>query len=212
MTGGRIRAGQATLEYRIDDTIPAVRNCDLHAARHEFGIDDPFEFSRNHWAIKDVDLFQALLRLGSRPRQRPQVFRLDEIERIDPDLVSVMMPFDAGFNATYRAIRQAAEAAGYRCQRADEIWERAEIIADVVSLIDRSSVVICDCTGRNANVYYEMGIAHTLGREVIPITQTEADIPFDIRHIRHVSYLPNREGRRGLSDALQQRLEFLRAR
>ncbi|MBB5731004.1 hypothetical protein FHS99_003518 [Sphingomonas prati] len=208
----RIRGGQATLEYRLDDRIPPIRNCDIYAVREEFGIDDAWEFSRNHWAIKDVDLFQALLRLRTQARQRPQVFTLDEVERIDPDLVSVMMPFDAGFNSTYSAIRRAAEAAGYRCQRADEIWERAEVIADVVSLIDRSSVVICDCTGRNANVFYEMGIAHTLGREVIPITQSEADIPFDIRHIRHVRYLPNREGRRGLSDELQQRLEFLRAR
>lgn len=211
LTGCRIRGGQATLEYRLDDRILPIRNRDLHAARDEFGIDDAWEFSRNHWAIKDLDLFQVLLRLGARPRQQPQVFRLDEVERIDPDLLSVMMPFDAGFNSTYRAIRRAAEAAGYRCQRADEIWERAEVIADVVSLIDRSSVVICDCTGRNANVFYEMGIAHTLGREVIPITQNEADIPFDIRHIRHVPYLPNREGRRALSASLQQRLAFLRA-
>lgn len=212
LVGGRIRGGQATLEYRLDDRIPPIRNGDIHAARDEFGIDDAWEFSRNHWAIKDVDLFRTLLRLGTLPRQRPQVFRLNEVETIDHDLVSVMMPFDAGFDEVYRAIRRGVEAGGFRCQRADEIWERAEVIDDVVSLIDRSSVVICDCTGRNANVFYEMGIAHTLGREVIPITQAEADIPFDIRHIRHVRYLPNREGRRRLSDELQQRLEFLRAR
>ncbi|MDP1027759.1 hypothetical protein Q5H91_11080 [Sphingomonas sp. KR1UV-12] len=98
----RIRGGQATLEYRLDDRIRPIRNRDILAVREEFGIDDAFEFSRNHWAIKDVDLFQAMLRLGARARQRPQVFTLDEVETIDPDLVSVMMPFDAGFDSTYR--------------------------------------------------------------------------------------------------------------
>jgi hypothetical protein len=48
----------------------------------------------------------------------------------------------------------------------------------------RSRVVICDCTGRNPNVFYEIGIAHTLGREVILITQNPEDIPFDLRHLR----------------------------
>ena len=75
------------------------------------------------------------------------------------------------------------------------------IIQDVVSLIDKSRVVICDCTGRNANVFYEIGIAHTLGREVILITQNEADIPFDLRHLRYVKYLNNAEGRQVLCTA-----------
>jgi hypothetical protein len=82
----------------------------------------------------------------------------------------------------------------------------AAVIQDVVSLIDRSTVVICDCTGRNPNVFYEIGIAHTLGREVILITQAEADIPFDLRHLRYVRYLNNGEGLNALSTALQPRL------
>src|SRR6266700_3613748 len=44
-------------------------------------------------------------------------------------------------------------------------------------LIDRSRVVICDCTKRNPNVFYEIGIAYTLGRDVILITQNDADVP-----------------------------------
>jgi hypothetical protein len=80
---------------------------------------------------------------------------------------------------------------------------------DVVSLIDRSAVVIADCTGRNPNVFYEIGIAHTLGREVILITQVDADIPFDLRHLRYVSYLNNGEGLNALGMRLQARLSQL---
>jgi hypothetical protein len=96
-----------------------------------------------------------------------------------------------------------------RCRRADEIWESPAIIQDIVSLIDRSRVVICDCTGRNPNVFYEIGIAHTLGREVILITQIASDIPFDLRHLRYVHYLNNAEGLQTLCAALEKRLTAL---
>jgi hypothetical protein len=120
-----------------------------------------------------------------------------------------MMPFDAAFNDVYNSIREAAGNVGLRCRRADDIWENAAIIQDVVSLIDRSRIVICDCTGRNPNVFYEAGIAHTLGREVILITQSEHDIPFDLRHLRYVRYLNNAEGRTALVEALQSRMHTL---
>ena len=70
-------------------------------------------------------------------------------------------------------------------------------------------MVICDCTGRNPNVFYEIGIAHTLGREVILITQVDADIPFDLRHLRYVRYLNNGEGLQTLRERLQPRLAEL---
>jgi len=156
-----------------------------------------------------VDLYRVLLRNTQQRRQRPTVFQLTDYENIEPTLVSVMMPFDLAFNAVYATLQQAAKAAGLRCRRADDIWENPAIIQDVVSLIDRSKVVICDCTGRNPNVFYEIGIAHTLGREVILITQADADIPFDLRHLRYVRYLNNGEGLQTLRERLQPRLAEL---
>jgi hypothetical protein len=89
------------------------------------------------------------------------------------------------------------------------IWENAAVIQDAVSLIDRSKVVICDCTGRNPNVFYDIGIAHTLGREVVLITQAEADIPFDLRHLRYVQYLNNGECLNALGARPEPRLRDL---
>jgi len=40
----------------------------------------------------------------------------------------------------------------------------------------------------NSNVFYEIGIAHVFGKNVIIITSNEKDIPFDIHHIRHLLY------------------------
>jgi hypothetical protein len=125
---------------------------------------------------------------------------LSEYENIETTLVSAMMPFHPSFDAVYATLQRTAQTAGFRCQRADDIWENPLVIQDVVSLIDRSSLVICDCTGRNANVFYEIGIAHTLGREVILITQVREDIPFDVSHLRFVQYLNNGEGLNALSN------------
>jgi hypothetical protein len=50
-----------------------------------------------------------------------------------------------------------------------------------------------------------------LGREVILITQNEADIPFDLRHLRYVRYLNNAEGRQTLCSALEARFTTLLA-
>ncbi len=209
VTRSRVVNREVVFDYVLDPDVPPLENSLIHANRLALDMPQDFEFSRNHWAIKDVDLYRVLLRTVRPRRQRPSVFRIEEDERIEPELVSVMMPFDAGFNSVYESISAAAAAAGMRARRADDIWENPAIIQDVVSLIDRSRVVICDCTGRNPNVFYEAGIAHTLGREVILVTQADQDIPFDLRHLRYVRYLNNGEGRAALSATLQGRLETI---
>ncbi|OHV88810.1 hypothetical protein ORS3428_17640 [Mesorhizobium sp. ORS 3428] len=205
----RITGRDVSLEISFDPEVPPLRNSMMSANRVELNMPYDFEFSRNHWAVKDVDLYRFLLRNVRPRRQRPAVFQIPEHENIEPTLVSAMMPFDAGFNVVYDAIRQAADNAGLRCRRADDIWENAAIIQDVVALIDRSRVVVCDCSGRNPNVFYEAGIAHTLGREVILITQSEHDIPFDLRHLRYIRYHNNGEGRATMTQALQARMQAI---
>lgn len=205
----RITDRDVVLEISFDMEVPPLQNSMMYANRVELDMPYDFEFSRNHWAVKDVDLYRFLLRNVRPRRQRPTVFQIPEHENIEPTLASAMMPFDAGFDAVYDSIRQAAENVGLRCRRADDIWENAAIIQDVVALIDRSRVVVCDCSGRNPNVFYEAGIAHTLGREVILVTQSEHDIPFDLRHLRYVRYLNNAEGRDALTKALQARMQTI---
>jgi len=202
----RIADGEVVIEYSFDQTVPTLLNSTIHANKRDFDMPHDFEFNRGHWAVKDVDLFRTLLRVTRSQRQRPRVFNIPEHENIDTGLISAMMPFDLGFTPVYDSLRAMAERLRLRCRRADDIWEDAAIIQDVVSLIDRSRVVICDCTGRNPNVFYEIGIAHTLGREVILVTQSAADIPFDLRHLRFVTYLNNAEGRAGLCETLERRL------
>lgn len=205
----RIAGTEVSFEYMLDTEVPPLLNSLIFANRIALDMPHDFEFSRNHWAVKNVDLYRFLLRNVRPRRQRPTVFQIPEHEVIDPALASAMMPFDLSFNPVYDSIRGASENVGLRCRRADDIWEHAAIIQDVVSLIDRSRIVVCDCSGRNPNVFYEAGIAHSLGREVILITQSEHDIPFDLRHLRHIRYLNNAEGRAALTEALQSRMRTI---
>jgi hypothetical protein len=138
----------------------------------------------------------------------PTAFKIPD-KNPNPDLISVMMPFEAAMNSVYEKIQSAAKATGFACKRADDIWDDSTVIQDVFSLIFESYIVVCDFSGRNANVFYEAGIAHTLGKHVVPITQNPDDIPFDLRHHRYARYLNNNEGREALQNELETRFQTL---
>lgn len=137
--------------------------------------------------------------ISAKPSERkitfaPNVFQVPENSAIESDLVAVMMPFNAAFNTVHEGICRACSTAGYRCLRVDDIWEESTVIQDIFNLIFRAHVVVVDFTGKNPNVMYETGIAHTLGKHVVPISQSLDDVPFDMAHHRILKYLPNSEG------------------
>ena len=135
----------------------------------------------------------------------PDVFRIPD-KTVNPAMLSVMMPFEGRFSGTYTAIRNVCNRLGIDCRRADDIWDNSILIQDVFDLIFASRAVITDFTDRNPNVFYETGVAHTLGKIVIPITQSVGDIPFDLRHHRALTYLPNAEGLAKLEHDLEKKL------
>lgn len=209
-TGG----DEIALEYYFEAAIAPIPQSEIIRLATLLGVPDtrygPASFSRTHWAVKNIDLFHLLLtQRGENPRT-PRVFNLTTSQETDRNLLSAMMPF-AGFDATWEAIKRVAAENGMQAGRADNIWEHHEIIQDIVSLIDRSAIVICDCSGRNANVFYEIGIAHALGKQVILITRNAEDIPFDLVHLRNIRYLNNGEGIERLASDLNARVSTLRA-
>ena len=139
---------------------------------------------------------------------RPSVFEVPDKPQRD-ELVSVMMPFNAGFTGTYEAIKRVTKHMELDCKRADDIWDNSTILQDIFDLIFCAKVIVVDFSGRNPNVMYETGIAHALGKQIIPITQSINDIPSDIAHHRALVYLPNEEGYRDLSNKLYSRLKVI---
>ena len=227
----QVRPDEARFSYIFDDSFPPISWEQVKALEWDLAIDN-FELNRTHWALKDVELFDVLLENDQLPEDRllpvppegplrrymqparasievaPTAFRIPE-EPKDPRLVSVMMPFEAALDPVYTTIGKVCRELDLNCGRADDIFDHSEVIQDVFSLIYRSAVVICDFSGSNPNVYYEAGIAHTLGQPVVPLTQVQEHVTFDLRHHRFIQYLNNTEGLQALKPKLERRLRRL---
>lgn len=105
--------------------------------------------------------------------------------------IFVLMPFSEEFKAVYDDhILNVAKKLELTVSRADDFFAANSIISDIWDAINSAQIIIADCSGRNPNVFYELGIAHTLGKSVILIAQQKEnnDLPFDIRHIRGLFY------------------------
>ena len=123
--------------------------------------------------------------------------------------VFVAMPFGGSHSTeVYEdAIRPAIEACGLKCKRADEIFDTDVIIESIENDIRSCLLVVADLTGRNPNVFYEIGCARSLDKEVVLLTQKSDDVPFDLQHRRYISYEVTGRNLEKLRATLQKTLE-----
>ena len=111
-------------------------------------------------------------------------------EKID---VFVLMPFNAKMEEVYtNHIKKMGEELGVTILRADEIFSPKPFMEKVWDGICAAQIILADCTQKNPNVFYEIGIAHTVGKKVILITRSDKDIPSDIKHFDYIPYDPKR--------------------
>jgi len=102
----------------------------------------------------------------------------------------VIMPFRAESKYMYLYMKQHIEAQHHMvCERGDSSYDRAGILEKIQRYVQDADVIIADCTGRNPNVMYELGMAHMLKKPVILITSDEVEIaPTDIRSFEFIRY------------------------
>ncbi len=117
------------------------------------------------------------------------IFRARGVLR-DEKLCFVLMPFGPTWSRELfeNCIAPSVESTGLRAVRADDINSIDGIMEDVWKNILGARVVIADLTDRNPNVMYEVGIAHTVGKSVVLITQDIDYVPFDLRALRCIVY------------------------
>jgi hypothetical protein len=122
---------------------------------------------------------------------------------VKPRTCFVLMPFRDDLDPVYTDhIKVVCDELHIDCQRADDIFRNTAIIEDIWEAINTAHVIVADLTGKNPNVFYEVGVAHTVGKKVILITQSIDHVPFDLRHLRHVQYEYTPRG----MDAFEQQL------
>lgn len=123
----------------------------------------------------------------------------------------IIMPFESSLTKIYvDIIKPTIEKNGLEIKRADDFFTVGSVMADIWKRINQADFLIADLTGRNPNVYYELGIAHTLGKLIIMITQDIDDVPFDIRDKRIIKYSPRYDDVAVFERALAQSIEEIR--
>lgn len=101
----------------------------------------------------------------------------------------VIMPFGQPFDRYYLNIFvPAITAVGLKPLRADSIFSSSTIMADVWRFTRQAVVVLADVTGKNPNVFYELGLAHATGKPVVIVTNSLEDVPFDLKGLRVIEY------------------------
>jgi len=85
-------------------------------------------------------------------------------------------------------IKPVVDRYGYKSVRADEVSEPGVITAQIIQHLIDDDLVIADLTGKNANVFYELAVRHTLKKPVLLLIQTGEVIPFDVAQLRNISF------------------------
>lgn len=103
--------------------------------------------------------------------------------------VFVLMPFEDRFQTIYyNVIKPVVESLGYSVSKADENLSIGTVIEQIQQSIRDARLVVADVSGKNTNVFYELGYAHGLEQNVLIMTTNRDDVPFDISHIRYFQY------------------------
>lgn len=105
------------------------------------------------------------------------------------DTCFMMMPFGEWFDKYYQVIYvPAIKEAGFEPIRADELFTTGSVVEQIWEQIVKSKVLIAELTDKNANVFYELGLAHAAKKPVVFLAQKVDDVPFDLRHLRVIIY------------------------
>lgn len=108
----------------------------------------------------------------------------------DDNLCFVLMPFSEPYNSIYEnIIKPTVEKEGFQCLKSNDIFSTTSVIEDIWTNMNKATLIIAEITENNPNVMYELGICHTIGKDVMMITQKPGEIPFNFRHLRTYTYV-----------------------
>lgn len=142
----------------------------------------------------------------------PRDFFQAQAEEKETGLCFVLMPFADEYRQVYDGvIKPTLEQRGMACMRADDIYSPRPILITVMEQISKAELVIAELSGRNPNVFYEVGLAHLMkpNEAVVLLSRTMEDVPFDLRHLRLIIYEDSSDGFQRLKTELEKTLQSL---
>jgi nucleoside 2-deoxyribosyltransferase len=101
----------------------------------------------------------------------------------------VLMPFHEDYDDIYKmGIKETANTLDIKAERVDEQIFQEGILERIYRQIEAANIIVADMSDQNPNVFYEVGFAHAKEKLCILLTKDPADIPFDLKHHRHIVY------------------------
>ncbi|WP_317912501.1 hypothetical protein [Carnobacterium maltaromaticum] len=112
--------------------------------------------------------------------------KIDSIE-IDKELVLYLTPFSSygASDDVSDVVKKSVESLGLKFVRSDNEFSE-NIFMHIMELISKANIIIANIDGRNPNVFYELGICHTLNKNTIILSTMGEEVPFDIHDKRIV--------------------------
>lgn len=125
----------------------------------------------------------------------------------------VAMQFSEPYNEVYRdAVEPLVKEIGFEPVRIDDVHGPSIIINDIINNLSESSIVIAEISEKNANVYYELGLAHAFGKPTLLLATKGTSLPFDVASHRCIFYENTIPGRTRLQASLKHSLMSLLGR
>lgn len=73
---------------------------------------------------------------------------------------------------------------GLAVARSDRDPTPGQITSQILRSVINADVVIADVTGRNPNVYFELGVAQSFAKRIVMIVKDVGQLPFDVKNER----------------------------
>jgi hypothetical protein len=141
---------------------------------------------------------------ASMPEFAQEVVRF--VERfVTPTDVFVVMSYKREFRDVFASCREVCREFKFDAQRTDESTSLERIVPRIEAGIRKSAFVIADVTELSPNVFYEVGYAKGLGKDVIVTARKGTQLPFDVGDMPAIFW----EIQEDLKDGLRRCLEGL---
>jgi hypothetical protein len=176
----------------IQDAADTIRQEGLFRRQGE----DEFRFWEHCEALNALGAYVELAEQSILPKGgvfmqvNPRRFRKKQFTT-RTDLIVILMPFTKDWSGdVFKVFENAGSTKGFKVWRSDMEFTDDEVMQTIWEQINEAKLVVADCTGKNPNVFYELGLADTIGKPVFVCAQDRKDIPFDITPRRSHTYKP----------------------
>lgn len=179
-----------------------------------YKISDQLASSENRWRdVNHLILSSQKYSQSDQPKERLQLSPyLKNVGLVESDLevekktVFVLTPFHDRYKLMFESISIALRDIGLSVLRGDEDYVKTDLLQHVIKQIARARLLIVNLDGRNPNVFYELGVAHALGKQTILVSSNLEEVPFDLKSYKLVVYDSNEDLKEKIKVAVSQAL------